>query len=418
MIRDPLIVYGIDAETDYDTNGLRVLYPTAAEHTLEFGQAGSIHVVCPIDPDGDWESIQLNNVVKAPVEFHGEKKPQLFRIYRIKKSRSSGVPSIEFDARHVFYDLNFVMLDDVRPTGKTCQQAIQWLFDHPYAPNGTSQMPLSEFTFSSDIDTVTSAEYAWKTLSGALIGEDNCILRRWGGELYVDNHYFSINETMEDSEEDAFCIVYGVNLTDIAETVDCTETYSRIAANDNQGHSASSASSISELGLPYEKTLHASFNYTDKTTSAAAFAADFAAYSAKIMEVNANYTVKYEDLDDGDPFWALESCEVGDTGIIRDDELKIETTQRVVKTVTDLITGRRISTETGNIKPSLSRRQPWSNTVTVTESVEQKQIDALVGDVAEAQALRLMTWGTARTMTWNQAAIYTWGKAAEVGGIT
>ena len=414
-MRDPLIVYDSGASS-FTTNGLRLLYPTKAEHTIEFQQAGSIHVVCPIDEDGDWQAIQLHAVVKAPVEFRGVKKPQLFRIYRVKKSRTSGVPSIEFDARHIFYDLSYIMLDDVRPTNKDCGDAISWLFSHPYAPSGTSQMPLSRYTYSSDIEDTSSAEYEWKTLAGALIGEDNCILTRWSGEFYVDNFYFSINEKRENSIENAFTIAYGLNLTDITETVDCTETYSRIAANDNQGHSATTSVSIAELGLPFEKTLHASFSYNAKTDSGAAFASDFSAYAAKITQVDANYTVKYAEIDDDDPFWVLEGCEVGDTGIIRDDELGIETTQRVIKTVTDLLTGKRVSTETGNVKPSISRRKQWSNTVSVTETVDTKQIEAVQQEVAGTQSIYLLTWGTARSLTWQQASQFTWGKAAEIGG--
>ena len=417
-MRDPLIVYDSTFQAaDIDTNGLRCLSPTKAEHTIEENQAGSIHVVCPIDEDGDWKAIQLNNVVKAPVEFRGEKKPQLFRIYRIKKSRSGGVPSIEFDARHIFYDLNYVMLQDVRPENKNGLQAITHIMSNPYAPAGTSQLPVSRFTYASDITDTSTAYFEWKTISGALIGEDNCILNRWGGSLWVDNYYFSINTVRENAQANAFVIAYGYNLTDISETVDCTNTFSRVAANDNNGHSGTASVSITELGLPFEKTVHASFSYDKETAnSGALFQQDLAAYSQKIMEVQASYSVKFADIPDDDPFMALKPCEVGDTGTIIDDELGIETTQRVIKTVTDLLTGERISTDTGNVMPSISRRAAFSNTVSVTKSAEQKQIDALEETVTESKAIYLMNWGSARALTWAQASQYTWRQAAEIGG--
>ena len=415
-MRDPLIVYPHTFQaSDIASNGLRCLQPTKAEHTIEDNQAGSIHVVCPIDADGDWQAIQLHNCVKAPVRFKGVEKPQIFRIYRIKKTRSGGVPSIEFDARHIFYDLNYVQLQDVRPENKNGADAISWVMSHPYAPDGTGNIPVSRYTFSSDITALSSATYQWKTISGALIGEDNCILNRWGGSLYVDNYYFSINQVREFSEEDSFTIAYGLNLTDISETVDASNTFSRVAAEDNRGNFKTVSIPISQLGLPFERTTHVSFSYSDGGNM---FQHDFSQYADSIMEVSASYSVKYSELSDDDPFWALESHEVGDTGIIIDDELGIVTKQKVIKTVTDLLTGERISTDTGNVVPSISRRQAFANTVSVTQSFEQKQIEVIEQEVAGTQAIYLLTWATAKSLTWQQASQLTWGKAAEIGGIS
>ena len=68
---------------------------------------------------------------------------------------------------------------------------------------------------------------------------------------------------------------------------------------------------------------------------------------------------------------------------IWDSELEISTTQRIMKTVTNLLTGERISTETGNVKRSIARRQPFSNTVTTEQSAAQKQLDALTEQVSD-----------------------------------
>lgn len=381
-IRDPLIIMEAEDLEDpsYLHNGLRCLYPETAEHTIELRQAGSIHVVCKLDAEGAWKEIQMHRVVRAPVEFHGEKKPQYFRIYRIKKMRSGGDPTIEFDARHIIYDLNYILLDDVRPTNKSCEDAIQWIFDHVYAPDGTSQMPIGNYSFSSDIETVSSANYQWVSLIGALIGEDNCILNRWGGEFYVDNYYFSINEKRENSMEDSFCIAYGLNLTDITEEIEATDVYSRVVANDNQGHSRTATVSISSVGLPFERTIHAAFSYDDETDDSR-FQSDFEEYADSLNNVEASYSVKYNDIPLDDPFRALETCEVGDTGTITDSELGITTAQKVIKTVTDLLTGRRLSTETGTWKRSIARKQKWSDTVTVNQTAEQKQIAKLNSDL-------------------------------------
>lgn len=412
-MRDPLIVFD-SHETSFRSNGLRILQPTVAEHTLEFGQAGSITVEHPLDSDGDWKALIPGNIILAPVEFRGKPHPQPFRIYRRTKKRSDGVPTVAVDAMHCFYDLNYVLLEDVRPTDLNGQDAIQWLFDRPYAPNGTADLPLKNFKFFSDIDTLATSYFEWKTLTGALIGEDNCMLTRWGGELYVDGLYFSICKRMENSLENAFHIAYGCNLTEVEETVDYTNTFSQVAARDNYGDQANASVPISYNGLPFEKTLYAFFSYADdmpqqqRTTQ---FGMDFNRYMRIIQEVETSYSVRYADLAEDDPFRQLASYEVGDSGIIEDRELEISTTQRIMKTVTNLLTGERISTDTGSVKRSIARKQSFSNTVTTGQSAVQKQLDNIAAEVSGLDRSRLATWGSARSMTWGDASKYTWGDA-------
>lgn len=386
-MRDPLMVYPAD-EVLFNSNGLRILSPTVAEHTLEFNQAGSIHVEHPLDRDGDWKALIPGHIIRAPVPYRGKTRWQPFRIYRRTKKRKNGVPTVSVDAMHMFYDMNYVLLEDVRPTDLNGQDAIRWLFDRPYAPNGTTYLPLKNFTFHSDIETLATAYYEWKTLTGALIGEDNCILERWGGELFVDGTYFSICKTMEGSRQNAFHIAYGLNLTEVEETLDYTNTFSQLAATDNYGNKAHASIPLSYNGLPFEKTLHAAFSYSDDMTDherSTQFGSDFGKYMRIIQEIDASYSVKYADLADDDPFQALAGCEVGDSGTIEDSELEISTTQRVMKTVTDLLTGQRISTETGNVKRSIARKQPFSNTVTVGESAVQKQVNSLSATVDDLE---------------------------------
>lgn len=415
ILRDPLMVYPAD-EHLFISNGLRLLTPTVAEHTLEFGQAGSIHVEQPLDRDGDWKSLIPGHIIRAPIPFRGQTRWQPFRIFRRTKKRQSGAPVVSIDAMHMFYDLNYVLLEDVRPENKNGQDAIQWLFDHPYDPYGQAEtkLPLRHFTFHSDIETLATAYYEWKTMTGALIGEDNCILERWGGELFVNGLYFSICKVMEGSLQNAFHIAYGLNLTEVEETLDYTNTFSQLVATDNYGNKAHASIPLTYNGLPFEKTLHAAFSYSDDMTGqqrGTQFGSDFGKYMSIIQEVDAHYSVRYADLAEDDPFQELASYEVGDSGVIDDSELGISTTQRIMKTVTNLLTGERISTETGNVKRSIARRQPFSNTVTTEQSAAQKQLDAIAAQVEELDRNRLATWGSARGMTWGTAKKYTWGDA-------
>lgn len=418
MLRDPLIIYPPE-ETTFAGNGLRSLSPTLAEYTLEMNKAPSLHIEHPIDKEGDWKALIPGYLIIAYVPYRGELRRQPFRIYRRTKRRAGNALTVSVDALHWFYDLNYVLLQDVRPTGLNGQDAIQWLFDRPYDPNSqaATNLPLRNFTFSSDILTTSSAEYQWKTMTGALIGEDNCILTRWGGELFVNGGYFSINSTMEGSEQDAFFITLGCNLQEIQETLDFTNTFSQLAASDNFGNQAHASVPLSYSGLPFEKTLHASFNYSDdlgQQANAVRFGNDFSKYMGIIQEIEASYSVKHRDIDADNPMQELASYEVGDTGTIEDSELEISTTQRITKIVIDLLTGERILTETGNVKRSIARKTAFSNTVSTTESAQQKAIEALTEQVGEIERGSLAIWATASSMTWGKAIKYKWSD----GGVT
>lgn len=361
----PMIVYGAQ-ETEFKTNGLRLLSPIAAEHTLEFGQAGSIYLEHPMDADGDWKSLLLGNIIMAPVLYRGKLHSQPFRIYSRKKRRVGRDTLISVDAQHCFYDLNYVVLDDVRPTGLNGQDALQWLFDRVYDPNGTSVLPTKNFRFYSDIETLATAYYEWKTLTGALIGEDNCVLNRWGGELYVDGLYFSICKQMEGSLTDAFHIAYGSNLVEVEETVNNANTFSQLVASDNYGHTLHGSIPISLIGLPFEKTLHAKFTYNDDMSDrdrSTQFGFDFSLYMSRLQSLDVGYKIRFAELPAGDPFRVLESYEVGDSGQVTDDELEISTTQRIMKKKMNLLTGETVSVETGTLARSIARREAFSNTV-------------------------------------------------------
>ena len=412
MLRDPLIIYPPE-ETTFAGNGLRSLSPTLAEYTLEMNKAPSLHIEHPIDAEGDWKALIPGYLIIAYVPYRGELRRQPFRIYRRTKRRAGNALTVSVDALHMFYDLNYVLLEDVRPTGLNGQAAIQWLFDRPFDPYGqaATNLPLRNFTFSSDITATASAEYQWKTMTGALIGEDNCILTRWGGELYVNGKYFSINSTMEGSQQDAFHIAYGCNLQEIEETLDYTNTFSQLVASDNFGNQASASIPLTYNGLPFQKTLHASFNYSDDLGHQAnglRFGTDFAKYMGVIQAIEASYSVKHRDIDADNPLQDLATYEVGDTGTIEDSELDISTTQRITKIVIDLLTGERILTETGNVKRSIARKTAFSNTVSTTESAQQKAIEALTEQVGEIERSSLATWATARSMTWGTAKKYKW----------
>ena len=63
-------------------NGDSILTPSACQMTAEMGQAWSIYLIHPIDPEDRWKYIEEEAVIKAP-SFNGD---QLFRLKTVTKT--------------------------------------------------------------------------------------------------------------------------------------------------------------------------------------------------------------------------------------------------------------------------------------------------------------------------------------------
>ena len=94
-------------QNDFDNNGLCILCPTRCEITEELNGSYELSLEHPIDPEGRWKTLLELNIIKA--------NGQLFRIYRKNTIMSSdGSKLRKVYARHIFYDLNDKLLEDVR----------------------------------------------------------------------------------------------------------------------------------------------------------------------------------------------------------------------------------------------------------------------------------------------------------------
>lgn len=402
-VRRPLMVYD-QYETDFNHNGIRVLRPISATRSLDFGQAGELTIVHPIDSAGAWRTLVPNNIILSPCTFRGQDRPQPFRIYRIvTEMQENGQKTVTAYARHVFYDLSYCVLQDVRPENLTGAAAIAWMFEKQLNRDFV-RLASEPFTFDSDIQTTATAYYQNVSIANALIGADNAFIYRWGGELYVDKFYFSINQTMENSRQNDFNIRYSYDMMAVSEDIDYTDLHNDVIGFDN----FASMFRLLENVEPFAKPIIANFSYDEFDFEQ--LKADVIAYHSQVHLPNVVYTVKYAPIwkkSDYGEFSELRSREVGDTGIITNPMLNITTTQRITHKVTDELNGECLEIGLGNSLGTLTAPKRWSNTVTTgAPSAIEKQIQA-------DELARLGTWNDISGLLWQQVEQYTWD---QIGG--
>ena len=383
----PIRVYPPD-ETAFATNGLRCLFPQSAEVTLREQQAHSIRLVHPVDDDGAWKSLQLHNILYVPIEKRGVMTFQPMRIYKIQKQRKNGGKlSITVDAKHVFYDLNSVIVQACTISAASCLSAIGSTFSSVYRPTANAQA-CDAFSYSSDISATASAQYDNVTLTAALIGDESSIASLYGGELYVDGFRFSINSRMEGALDNAFVLSYAINMIGITATYDADAQYSAVVGSSGTSSQTRIADAAS-VGLPFDRTIYAKFSYKSGTP-AQQFSDDLDRYADTAKQVNASYQVTFADLskyDDYSGFANLSTFEVGDTGTVYDEYLDIQTNQKIVEKKIDVLSQTVLSVKLGNIPASITQQAKFANTVsnnmTISEKDQSVMESQITGEAAE-----------------------------------
>ena len=132
---------------NFDRNGNYILQPISASTHSEINGTWSAEITIPVDNEGIWQFLKPSAVVKMP-SHNGD---QLYRVQRIEITDTD----VTAEMIPIFYDsAGDCFLPDVRPTGKTGQQALDIM---------TAVNP--KYSGVSDIETV-------KTGSNVLVGEE------------------------------------------------------------------------------------------------------------------------------------------------------------------------------------------------------------------------------------------------------
>lgn len=402
-IRRPMMVYAPETR-DFTANGICVIRPISAVHELSYNQAGEITVEHPIDREGKWKQLTPNKIILAPLKWHGEEKPQAFRIYRtVKQMDEGGRKTLTVYARHVFYDLTYSMIKKEYISGRprnTIESVIKKQIGYDGTP--TFNALASDAWYSRDGGVTTrnfdseiggnSKFFTFQdtSISAALIGSDESIASVFGLELYVDNFYFSLythanNVYYGHAMDNSFDIRYSHDMQSVSEDIDYTEAFTYLATSDNFGDTSNAAYTSETVYGPYARPKSLVFSYSDSAGTAQdnldRLVSDQNSYWSDNNEPVVSYTAKYAPLNRDkmrDFIGHLDGREVGDTGTVTNAELGISTTQRIIYKKTDLLTDSVLEIRLGNPPAYLTKKSGWSDSArTASPSAIEKQVEAL-----------------------------------------
>lgn len=344
--RPYICVYAKDtAKADFASNGLAILTPTSCEVTDTLNGMRSVQLVHPIDPEKRYELLIINNILKV--------NGQLYTIKMVDTQYIGAAGTVTVYAEHIWYQMNDGWI--FPPTylyGTSGQAALENILDKIdyqaregafiYAFQGESDITMT-IPFRRDIDDGC-------TPIDAMLGSGGFV-EKLGGELYRDNFYFSINERMEDANDNAFDIRIGKNLTGVKRTVDTTTMATYFRAYDAWGGWWAVAWDFEDfLGDLFPHYVVRSQNFS-KPSNADQPSFDYDVYFNQILipegmayfKANCKPIIRYEitieDVRQNPDFEMIsaETLRVGDKGTLYDKRLGGTLGIEITETVYDAI---------------------------------------------------------------------------------
>lgn len=364
-------VYDLSEPQDgFKHNGKAILRPISCT-SYKNSDIWDVELVHHVDEWGKWKYLLPENVLKV--------NGQLFRIDIVETECGEDGATVSVHARHISYDMNDMIIEDAEFDGGNAQDFIDFCMINSYFDYGGDEehnlfYKEYEFAVTSDISTILKGDkYVNISVMGALIGTDNCLVNRYGGEIYRDNFRVSINEKMENSRENAFYLRYGANVSGIKQRIDYTDFCTWLGCTNNFGDVlAVSFTGDSRWAFHHRRRRFHTLNYADSATAANQFGGDVSRLFGTESSPQVSYTIKLNTLKK-DPRFAdfsnLLNCDYGDTGTIYCPELNINTKQKVVGIERDEIANEIITIELGNVENSLIRPDFMGNTVTTGHSL-------------------------------------------------
>lgn len=346
-------------QNNFDNNGLAVLDPISCTVTENFNASWTVTLEHPIDTAEKWKYLVEFNILKV--------LGQLFIIKKVDHSWTGNSGKVTAYAEHVFYQLNDPYIKKgTNISGSTGQQIIFNALE-----NATYELRENDiyYRFQSNSDLTDEnadvsyenieniAKSKWNPVQNSmtpidfLLGSDG-FTANFGGDLYRDNFYFSLNKVMENGIKDSFDIRIGMNLKGITRTVDTSQLCTHFTAYDKFGAAFSCFWEV-HGSIPHHIVRSQEFSFGESYTKAnlALLGHEAGKYFGRHWKPLISYSVSLEDTvnnPDYKEFANHPRYNVGDRGRIFDERLNISIDAFVSGTVKDGITGKTLEIKFSN----------------------------------------------------------------------
>ena len=340
---------------NFSNNGDMTLFPDSCTLTARLNGIWKITMTHSLDVENRWKYIEPEAVLAVPT-FMGAK--QLFRLSdKIEKNDYE----ISITAYPIFWDAaDEHMLFDVRPTGKTGQQALDLM------TNGT------KYSGKSNITDVKTAYFIRRNLLDAINGESEPnFIKTWGGEMLFDNYEVIINDRV--GGDYGYEVRYGKNMEGVRHTIDLSNVITRIFPVAYNGYTLSTNYVDSPLIENYVKVYAREMVFSDvkmrddandgdeekgiiicdtqeeldaaltlKSNAQFEAGVDLMKVTISVDMIDLSSTEEYKDFKD------LEKVALGDAVRCYNSRLDIATEQRVVEIGWDCIENKVMSVVLGD----------------------------------------------------------------------
>lgn len=361
------------SQTDFTVNGIEV-HPSECPFEAMINGTWELSMTVPYSDD-HWQDIEDNGVVKVRTPYGA----QLFRIYSKDKNKFE----VSVNAYPIFMDAkNDTFIYDKRPTNCDGQTALSTLL------NGT------KYKGHSNISTKSTAYWIRKNVIECIgSNDDNSFLNRWGGEARYDNYDIYINDRI--GSDNGMRVEFGFNMKEVEEKVDFSNVVTRIRPVAYNGYQLADGEFIdSPLRNKYPKDFISEITYDyiklasdvsgevqdgdivcdsiDSLRNELRKAAKKEYDQNQIDRPLVEYTVSVVDLSRSDKYKLVKDMlklNLGDTLIVKNKRLDIDTTARVKYIKYNCITNRMEELTIGDVVPSFFDKQ-----AEISRSVE-KAID-------------------------------------------
>ena len=349
------------SDTDLSVNGIE-LHPSECLFEATINGAWELSMAVPYSDDR-WQDIEDNGIVRVRTPYGA----QMFRIYSKDKNKFE----VSVNAYPIFMDAkNDTFIYDKRPTNCDGQTALSTLL------NGT------KYKGHSNISNKSTAYWLRKNVIECIgSNDDNSFLNRWGGEVRYDNYDIYINDRI--GSDNGMRVEFGFNMKEVEEKVDFSNVITRIRPVAYNGYQLPEGEFVdSPLRNKYPKDFISEITYDyiklasdvsgepqegdivcdsiDSLRDELRKAAKKEFEENQIDKPTIEYTVSVVDLSRSDKYKLFKDMlklNLGDTLIVKNKRLDIDTTARVKSIKYNCITNRMEELTIGDVVPSFFDKQ-------------------------------------------------------------